>query len=612
VRFVVRSLITVALLSVIVVGALVWRLRSGPIPLGFLVPQVKAALDLGPGWQLDVEAVELTWRATAHQVELRARGMRIAPPGDGASVSLAGARIRLSRAALLRGHVVLTAIELDAPALKLVRDTGGRLAMHFDAPEGGTSSLEGVGTMLAKLEHVAVRDGRIAFVDEPSATTWSVPHVDGDLWRAGGPLRVQAELAMAVGEGTVPLKLDAFYRFEAGTLEAQLSSPGANTRTAFAAWPSSLASKAHEWVTKNLTDGRIGTAVLAINGHVVREGTTKLELDSLDASVAFDGLSVRFLDGMPPVTDTKGVARFRRDGVDVAVESGALQGLAVGPARVMVAWPAGARDRLSVDARCSGPLRAMIEVLGQSAGSARRARELPVARHRGRGDGARAARVPARRPARLRQPGASRHGLVHRRDDPSACRPVGPHRRELDGVDGRARAPHRRHGDGPRRAGDGAVPTPVRPPGTAAAGLERPARRRAACRARRRYGRRRDRARRRPHAARARRDRRHARRRRRGSHAGDGRHPRVRQGGRPARPGRGAARARPRRRPGDRAIRRLRRAARDSRAAPRASRRPAHGVTSTRTRASRRPIDPSCSEPCKPHSTAPARPGAPS
>jgi uncharacterized protein YhdP len=359
----VRSLITVALLLVIVGGALVWRLRSGPIPLDFLVPRVKAALDLGPGWQLDVEGVELTWRATAHQVELRARGLRIAPPGDGASVTLAGARIRLSRAALLGGHVVLTAIELDAPALKLVRDAGGRLAMRFDSPEGGTRNLDGVGAMLAKLEHVAIRDGRIAFVDEPSATTWSVPHVDGDLWRAGGPLRVQAELAMAVGEGTVPLRLDAFYRFEAGTLEAQLSSPGANTRTAFAAWPSSLASKAHTWVTKNLSDGRIGTAVLAINGHVVREGTTKLELDSLDASVAFEGLSVRFLDGMPSVTDTKGVARFRRDGVEVAVESGALQRLAVGPGRVVVTWPAGARDRLSVDARCRGPLRDMIEVL---------------------------------------------------------------------------------------------------------------------------------------------------------------------------------------------------------------------------------------------------------
>ena len=227
VRFVVRSLITVALLLVIVGGALVWRLRSGPIPLDFLVPRVKAALDLGPGWQLDVEGVELTWRATAHQVELRARGLRVAPPGGGASVSLAGARIRLNRSALLRGHVVLTAIELDAPALKLVRDAGGRLAMGFDAPEGGTGNLDGFGAMLAKLEHVGVRDGRIVFVDEPTATTWSVPHVDGDLWRAGGPLRVQAKLAMAVAEGTVPLELDAFYRFEAGTLEAQLSSPGA-------------------------------------------------------------------------------------------------------------------------------------------------------------------------------------------------------------------------------------------------------------------------------------------------------------------------------------------------------------------------------------------------
>ena len=364
VRFVVRSLITIALLLVIAGGALAWRLRSGPIPLDFLVPSVKSALDLGPGWELDVEGVELSWRATAHQVELRARGLRIAPPGDGASVSLPGVRIRLSRAALLRGHVVVIAIELDAPALRLVRDAAGRLAMRIEPPEGGAArNLDGIGEMLAKLEHVAVRDGRIAFVDEPSATTWNVPHVDGDLWRTGGPLRVQADLAMAVGEGTVPLKLDAFYRFEAGTLEAQLSSPGANTRTAFAAWPSSAASAAHSWVTKNLTEGRIGASILAVNGHVVREGTTKLELDSLDASVAFEGLSVHFLDGMPPITDTKGAARFRRDGVDVTVESGTLEGLAVGPGLVKVAWPANERNRLSIDAQCRGPFRSMVQVL---------------------------------------------------------------------------------------------------------------------------------------------------------------------------------------------------------------------------------------------------------
>jgi hypothetical protein len=94
VRFVVRSLITIALLLVIVVGALVWRLRSGPIPLEFLVPRVKSALALDEGWQLDVGPV-LTWRATA-SVELRARGLRVAP-GGGASATLAGGRPAESR-----------------------------------------------------------------------------------------------------------------------------------------------------------------------------------------------------------------------------------------------------------------------------------------------------------------------------------------------------------------------------------------------------------------------------------------------------------------------------------------------------------------------------------
>jgi hypothetical protein len=109
------------------------------------VPRVKAALDLGPGWKLDVEGVELTWRATAHQVELRARGLRIAPPGDGASVSLAGARIRLNRAALLRGHVVLTAIELDARRSSSCATPAAASPCGSMRRRAGARNLDGVG-----------------------------------------------------------------------------------------------------------------------------------------------------------------------------------------------------------------------------------------------------------------------------------------------------------------------------------------------------------------------------------------------------------------------------------------------------------------------------------
>jgi hypothetical protein len=355
---------TVALLAfAVAAGLLAWRVRSGPVPLDFLIPRIKAELALEEGVSVDVEGLELVWQAEKRHAELRARGLRIARPSEGASVTLAAARIRLKRRALLRGQVVVTAIELDAPALQLVRDPAGRFAMQLDAPAGEARDLGWLWAMMQRLEHVAVRDGRIALIDEATSTTWTVPHVDGDVWRAGGPLRVQVGFTLTAADTAIPMWVDALYRFGEGTLALQVSSSGADTQAAFAAWPPTLAPEAHAWVTEHLEHGRIGASVLAVRGHVERHDGMKLALDSLDASVPFEGLTVRWLDTMPPVAGVGGTARFTRDGADIAVDKGTLDELGVGPARVRIGWPETAQDHIAIDARCRGPLASLVGLL---------------------------------------------------------------------------------------------------------------------------------------------------------------------------------------------------------------------------------------------------------
>ena len=469
VRFVVRSLITIALLLIIVAGALVWRLRSGPIPLEFLVPRVKSALALDEGWQLDVEGLELTWRATAHQVELRARGLRVAPPGGGASVTLAGGRLRLSRAALLRGHVSVTAIELDAPALRLVRDRDGRLAMRLDAPEGAGRNADWIGPMLAKLEHVGVRDGRIVFVDEASATTWNVPHVDGDVWRTGGPLRLQ------IGPGARRRRGHG-----ADPARCVLSLRRGHARSA-----ALVAGREHTHGVRGLArEPRVGGARVGHeepdgwpHRHVggCRYGTRRAGRDS--EARARRARRERRIRG--PVGPLRGrhAARYGREGRGALPARRCRRDGRVGHARDARRRSRERSGRMAgevprpVEHRCA--LSRLAPRDDRGAGSrphrARPACELADARHRRRRDGARAARIPARRAARLRQSGAPRQGVDHRRDDPVARGTVGRRRRERDRRDGRARASHRRHGDGAQRAGDGAVPTSIRPRGTSTA-----------------------------------------------------------------------------------------------------------------------------------------------
>jgi uncharacterized protein YhdP len=345
-------------------GAVVWRVRQGPVSLGFLVPRIEAALAQDDaGWTVDVDALELVWETAERHVELQARGLQIVRRNDMASIKLDEVRIRLQRRALLRGQIVVTAIEVDGPVLRLVRDVEGRFALELGGPGARRPGTESMWAFFERIEHIGVRDGQVTFVDEPSGTTWNVPNVDGDAWHAGGPIRVQVGLSLGAGTTAIPIWCDGLYRIDAGRLTLDVSSPGADAGAAFAAWPRTLAPEAHAWVTSNLTGGHLRQSTLALSAHVVHEEDWKIVVDGLDATVGFEGITVRYLNSMPPVTGVAGTARFTSEDLKVTTTAGKLDALAVVPATVHVAWPPGAPNRLAVDARVSGPLANLLGVL---------------------------------------------------------------------------------------------------------------------------------------------------------------------------------------------------------------------------------------------------------
>jgi hypothetical protein len=344
-------------------GVLVWRVRRGPLPLDVFIPRFEAALAADPSWQVHLDGLDLVWAAEGHRTELRARGVAIARPADGAAFRLDEVRVRLNRRALVRGSVVVTGIEVDEPAIRLVRDPSGRLALELGTPATGARDVGWATTALDRLEHVAVRGGRITVVDEATATTWTLPHVDADAWPGPDAWRLQLAFTVASDTTAIPVWVDATYLTASGTFELQLSSPGADTGAALAVWPASLATPAHAWVMSHVKDGRIQSTVLAVSGRFAADGERRLALDGFDASLAFDGLSVRWLDAMPPVTGVGGTMRFGRDHLDATVERGSLERLQVGPAAVHVAWPPNVPPRLAVDARVRGPLAALAGVL---------------------------------------------------------------------------------------------------------------------------------------------------------------------------------------------------------------------------------------------------------
>jgi hypothetical protein len=363
VRIAARTVLGIGLVAACIVGAALWRIRRGPVPLDFLVSRVEAEFGAeDPASAVHLDGIDLVWDGVDRHVELRARGFRVGDATAGPAV-VDAVRLKLRARSLLRGKAYVQGIEVDGLHLQLVRHVDDRLTLQGRTMAGETRDLSNVWMLVRRLETVVVQAGRIDYLDERTGTRWVIPRLDGRIWRDGEQVRAEIELAVVSNETTIPVAVGAVYSPATGTVEVRGGSSGTDLAAAFAAWPATLAPEAHAWVTGNVRDGRITDARLELTVRRLPGEGGKLAVDAFRASVAFTGLTVRFVDTMPAVTGVAGEARFGPEDVIVDVSSGRLDEVAVGPAKVHVTWPRESANQIAIEAAVEGPLAGVIAVL---------------------------------------------------------------------------------------------------------------------------------------------------------------------------------------------------------------------------------------------------------
>ena len=85
-------------------------------------------------------------------------------------------------------------------------------------------------------------------------------------------------------------------------------------------WPANLGSDAYDWVTEHITEGIMQTATAALDVTVQPDGS--YVLNSLDGTMAADGVKVIYLQGMPAVTGAAGQMTFDAKTFNVVIEKG--------------------------------------------------------------------------------------------------------------------------------------------------------------------------------------------------------------------------------------------------------------------------------------------------
>lgn len=221
-------------LTVVLSGLLVWRLSVSPLSLGFLTPYLEEALtDSLSGRHVEVQETVLAWNTRRRNLDLRARAVTIRDDQGSVLATLPAVDVTLSRRALLRGTVALTAINIEGAQVTLRRDADG--AIRFDAVDVMAVFMSEAhpSQLLASLKEVRISNGSFTVQDAQLGVAWEAPQANVILRRdrEGFTARLQVTTVLQGMDTTV----DAILTSKKAAKQLQLDASFAQLR------PSTLA-----------------------------------------------------------------------------------------------------------------------------------------------------------------------------------------------------------------------------------------------------------------------------------------------------------------------------------------------------------------------------------
>lgn len=126
-------------------------------------------------------------------------------------------------------------------------------------------------------------------------------------------------------------------------------------------WPSSLGSDAHAWALAHLSKGQMDDATASVKLRVGPAGD--VELIDLDGAMSVSGVEVNYLEGMPPVVNSKGAITFDADNFDIAVEQAQSANVAVAGGTILISGLRNADQYADIDLRVEAQLADILRLI---------------------------------------------------------------------------------------------------------------------------------------------------------------------------------------------------------------------------------------------------------
>ena len=330
------------------------RLLVGPISLGPLSGQISDALAQAlPGITVKYDQAAVEWSRSQGRVNLVVLGARVFDSKGRIVAQAPEMDIDLAAQPFIQGHIVVTRITLVGVQLTMVRNVDGtlRLGVEHDDSQRDiisriTDAINKNSTGASSLEAFAIRDARVAFMDETTGLFLVAPKADVRIATAGKDLvatlvadiEVSGRAAHISGEMSLPP--------HAGPVNGHISVSGLDIaalgRNAkmfhflqsvamTAGFSSSFAIEGSHLLHADFAADASGSATLVGIAHVVKvkamhlaghydRAQARITLD--DASLDSDQMRAHIVGGMNLIYDTSGA--IQRLGVDLTADKTAL------------------------------------------------------------------------------------------------------------------------------------------------------------------------------------------------------------------------------------------------------------------------------------------------
>lgn len=169
----------------------------------------------------------------------------------------------------------------------------------------------------------------------------------------GGPMNAQFKASVTLNDATTPaIAAD-------GTIAAM------NVRDLLRYWPLHVGEGAREWVSSNISAGKVGPISVHADIKAGALDQPALPDDALNLSVPMSGATVTYIEGMSPMTNVQGTAQLLGDTFNAKIASAHVGPITIGGGTVVIPQLHKHGTVAAIDARLSGSVPDLLRLLDQ-------------------------------------------------------------------------------------------------------------------------------------------------------------------------------------------------------------------------------------------------------